>query len=48
MPTLGEKIRRSRRRLALSLDDLASRSGISKAYLSLIETGRVANPPSDE
>lgn len=48
MPTLGEKIRRSRRRLAMSLDDLASRSGISKAYLSLIETGRVVNPPSDE
>jgi phage repressor protein C with HTH and peptisase S24 domain len=27
---------------------LAGRTGISKPYLSLIETGRVPNPPSDE
>jgi repressor LexA len=31
-----------------TLDDLADRTGISKPYLSLIETGRVPNPPSDE
>jgi SOS-response transcriptional repressor LexA len=30
------------------LDELAGRTGISKPYLSLIETGRVPNPPSDE
>ena len=30
------------------MDELAGRTGISKPYLSLIETGRVANPPSDE
>jgi phage repressor protein C with HTH and peptisase S24 domain len=30
------------------LDELAGRTGISKPYLSLIETGRVTNPPSDE
>jgi SOS-response transcriptional repressor LexA/transcriptional regulator with XRE-family HTH domain len=48
MNTMGTKIRRARVRLALTLDDLAQRSGISKAYLSLIETGRLANPPSDE
>jgi len=32
----------------LTLDELAGRTGISKPYLSLIETGRVPNPPSDE
>ena len=45
---LGPKIRRQRRRLGLTLDELAGRTRISKPYLSLIETGRVANPPSDE
>lgn len=45
---LGNKLRRRRRRLALTLDELAAKSGISKPYLSLIETGRVTNPPSDE
>jgi phage repressor protein C with HTH and peptisase S24 domain len=37
-----------RRRLGLTLDELAGRVSISKPYLSLIETGRVPNPPSDE
>ena len=45
---LGPKLRRHRRRLGLTLDELAGRTGISKPYLSLIETGRVPNPPSDE
>ena len=45
---MGPKIRRQRRRLGLTLDELAGRTGISKPYLSLIETGRVPNPPSDE
>src|SRR5881227_4033475 len=45
---LGVKLRRQRRRLGLTLDELAGRTGISKPYLSLIETGRVPNPPSDE
>jgi SOS-response transcriptional repressor LexA/transcriptional regulator with XRE-family HTH domain len=48
MNTMGTKIRRARVRLALTLDELAHKTGISKAYLSLIETGRLANPPSDE
>jgi repressor LexA len=50
-PTLdpmGVRVRRQRRRLGLTLDDLAARAGMSKPYLSLIETGRVGNPPSDE
>lgn len=45
---LGAKLRKQRRRLGLTLDELAGRTGISKPYLSLIETGRVPNPPSDE
>src|SRR5215207_11451588 len=48
MEALGPKIRRMRRRLGLTLDELAGRTSISKPYLSLIETGRVPNPPSDE
>src|SRR2546430_12475773 len=48
MEAIGPKLRRQRRRLGLTLDELAGRTGISKPYLSLIETGRVNNPPSDE
>src|SRR5438876_3799500 len=48
MEALGPKLRRQRRRLGLTLDELAGRTSISKPYLSLIETGRVPNPPSDE
>jgi SOS-response transcriptional repressor LexA len=48
MEAFGTKLRRQRRRLGFTLDDLADRTGISKPYLSLIETGRVSNPPSDE
>ena len=47
METLGSKLRKRRTKLALTLDDLADRTSISKPYLSLIETGRVTNPPSD-
>ena len=45
---LGEKIRRKRHKLGLTLYDLAERTGISTPYLSLIENNRVPNPPSDE
>src|SRR2546421_12872794 len=48
METMGVKLRRKRLRLGLTLDELAGRTGISKPYLSLIETGRGMNPPSDE
>jgi len=48
MDALGPRIRKQRRQLGLTLDELAGRTGISKPYLSLIETGRVPNPPSDE
>src|SRR5688572_31278203 len=48
MEPLGPKLRRQRRRLGFTLEELAGKTGISKPYLSLIETGRVPNPPSDE
>jgi repressor LexA len=46
--TLGTILRRRRRKLGLTLEELASRSEVSKPYLSLIENGRLNNPPSDE
>jgi SOS-response transcriptional repressor LexA len=48
MEPFGKQIRRKRLRLVLTLDEVAAKSGISKPYLSLIETGRVPNPPADE
>ena len=48
MEPMGVRIRRQRRRLGLTLDDLSARTGISKPYLSLIETCQTSNPPSDE
>lgn len=47
MEPLGTQLRRQRRRLALSLDDVSRLTGISKPYLSLVETNK-ARPPSDE
>lgn len=46
--SIGPKIRHQRRKLGLTLDELAGRTSISKPYLSLIENNRIANPPSDE
>lgn len=43
LPTL---IRRRRKELHLTQDQVAQRAGISKPYLSNIETGRLKNPPS--
>jgi len=48
MEPMGSRIRRQRRRLGLTLDDLSKRTGISKPYLSLIENAQTSNPPSDE
>jgi repressor LexA len=45
--SLGEIIRSKREELGLTLDEVASRIGFSKPYLSTIETGRVHNPPGD-
>ncbi len=46
--SLGEIIRSKREELGLTLDEVGSRIGFSKPYLSTIETGKVSNPPSDE
>lgn len=48
MDPLGTQLRRQRRKLALSLDDVAKLTGISKPYLSLVETNKTKSPPSDE
>ncbi|MBN2457420.1 MAG: LexA family transcriptional regulator [Sedimentisphaerales bacterium] len=45
--SLGQIIRNKREQLKLTLDEVSSRSGYSKPYLSTIETGKAKNPPSD-
>ena len=45
--SLGRIIRKKREQLNLTLDQVSSRVGFSKPYLSTIETGKVKNPPSD-
>lgn len=44
---LGEIIRQRREELGLTQDQVSARVGISKPYLSNIETSRVKNPPTD-
>lgn len=44
---LGTIIRQCRKDLGLTQDQVAVRAGISKPYLSNIETGKAKNPPSD-
>jgi len=46
--SLGQIIRKKREQLNLTLDEVGSRVGFSKPYLSTIETNKVKNPPSDE
>ncbi len=46
--SLGQIIRKKREQLNLTLDEVSTRIGFSKPYLSTIETGKVKNPPSDE
>ncbi|MHC4574343.1 MAG: XRE family transcriptional regulator [Planctomycetota bacterium] len=46
--SLGQIIRKKREHLNLTLDEVSSRVGFSKPYLSTIETNKVKNPPSDE
>lgn len=45
---VGALIRARRGDLSLSLTELAQRAGCAKSYLSSIETGRRAAPPSDD
>ena len=44
---LGTIIRKRRNEKGLTQDQLSERIGISKPYLSNIETGRAKNPPTD-
>jgi len=46
--SFGQIIRQKREQLNLTLDEVSSRAGFSKPYLSTIETGKVKNPPGDE
>ena len=46
--SLGQIIREKREQLNLTLDEVSSRVGFSKPYLSTIETGKVKNPPGDK
>jgi phage repressor protein C with HTH and peptisase S24 domain len=45
--SLGEIIRHRREHLGLTQDRVATAVGISKPYLSHIETGKAKNPPTD-
>jgi phage repressor protein C with HTH and peptisase S24 domain len=45
--SLGTIIRARRRELGYTQDQAAERAGISKPYLSNIETGKAKNPPTD-
>jgi repressor LexA len=45
--SLGEIIRRRREQLGWTQERLAAAAGISKPYLSHIETGKARNPPTD-
>jgi transcriptional regulator with XRE-family HTH domain len=40
MTTVGERVKQRRRELGLSQDSLAQRAGISKSFLSDLETGK--------
>ncbi len=44
---LGKIIRQRREQLGLTQDQVAEHAGISKPYLSNIETGKAKNPPTD-
>jgi len=45
--TLGRWVRQRRKELGYTQEQVAARAGISKPYLSNIETGRAKNPPSN-
>jgi len=44
---VGQIIRKRREELGLTQDQVAEQAGISKPYLSNVETGKAKNPPSD-
>ena len=44
---LGREIRKRRKELRITLDQLSDRVEFSKPYISTVETGKIKNPPSD-
>ena len=44
--SIGQMIRRRREQLHMTQDQVAEQAGISKPYLSNIETGKTKNPPT--
>lgn len=44
---IGERIRKRREELGISMAELARRAGISKGYMHQIERGRTENPSAD-
>jgi len=44
---VGQIVRRRRTELGLTLAELAARAGATKGYLSMLENGKLANPPSE-
>ena len=46
-PTLGERVLRARTERGWSLADVASRTGLSRAYINAIERGRSKRPGAD-
>ena len=46
--SIGQILKTKREELGLTQDELAEVTRISKPYLSAIETGRAANPPSEQ
>lgn len=47
MSNIGERVREQRLKKGLSLDKLSNLSGVSKTYLSEIESGVKQNPSAD-
>lgn len=45
--SLGQFVKRQREKIGLTQDQVAAAAGISKPYLSNIETGKAKNPPTD-
>ncbi len=48
LAVFGAALRKCRKNMGITLDQLAGSTGISKPYLSNIETGRTPGPPAEE
>ena len=45
--SIGAQVKRRRRQIPMTLDELGAKTRISKPYLCLIENDRLKRPPSD-